>query len=210
MKRYIFFIIVLGFLFTISALSQPTIEVLAGIHYPVGYNKDSGINTFEDYWNPSLNVGVRANIQLAKSINLSPSMFYNHYLYHGYYYDGPHFEEVFIASSGERSDVFRIMAELQLIDHSVHVVRPYIEIGSGYVIEKQGIIHGKMEYLGSFEYSKDIGGLHTNYFVYNIGVGSLVTLTNIFYLDVSVKYYSNTTDRFYLLYNLSIAYKIFN
>ena len=73
MKRYIFFIIVLGFLFTISALSQPTIEVLAGIHYPVGYNKDSGINTFEDYWNPSLNVGVRANIQLAKSINLSPS-----------------------------------------------------------------------------------------------------------------------------------------
>ena len=48
------------------------------------------------------------------------------------------------------------MAELQLIDHSVHVVRPYIEIGSGYVIEKQGIIHGNMEYFGSFEYSKDL------------------------------------------------------
>ena len=210
MKRYIFAIILSVLFYFASALSQPTIEVLAGIHYPVGYNKDSGINTFEDYWNPSLNVGVRANIQLAKSINFSPSMFYNHYLYHGYYYDGHHFEEVFVASSGESSDVFRIMAELQLIDHSAHLVRPYIEIGSGYVVEKQGIIHGKMEYLGSFEYSKDIGSLHTNYFVYNIGVGAMVSLSSDFCLDISAKYYSNITDRFYLLYNLSIAYKIFN
>jgi hypothetical protein len=210
MKRYIFAIILSMLFYFASALSQPTIEVLAGMHYPVGFPKVSGINTFEDYWKPSLNFGVRANIQLTKSINFSPSMFYNHYLYHGYYYDGPHFEEVFVASSGESSDVFRIMVELQLIAHSANLVRPYFEIGSGYVVEKQGIIHGKMEYLGRFEYSKDIDGLNVNYFVYNIGVGGIVSLSNDFCLDVSAKYHSNTTDRFYLLYNLSIAYKIFN
>jgi len=210
MKRYIFLIIVSALIFNSSALSQSTIEVLAGMHYPVGFPKVSGINTFEDYWKPSLNIGVRAKIQLTKLINISPSVFYNHYFYHGYYYYGPSFEEVFVASSGESSDIFRFMAELQLIDQSAYLVRPYFEIGSGYVVEKQGIIHGKMENLGSFEYLKDIGGLNNNYFVYNIGVGGIVALSNDFCLDVSAKYYSNTTDRFYLLYNLSIACKIFN
>jgi hypothetical protein len=210
MKRYIFSIFVSLLLFYVTALSQPTIEVLAGIHYPIGFSKDAGINTFEDYWKPSLNVGVRANIPLAKSINFVPSIFYNHYLYHGYYYDGPRFEEVFVASSGESSEIFRTMIEFQLIDQSVHLLRPYLEVGGGYVNEKVGIIHGRMEYMTSFEYPKDIGGSNNNYFAYTVGIGSIVSLSIDFCLDISAKYYSNATDRSYILYNLSVAYKIIN
>ena len=103
-----------------------------------------------------------------------------------------------------------MMLELQLIDPSVHLLRPYVDIGGGYIYEKVGTIHGRMEYLGSVEYPKDIGGSNENYFAYTIGLGSIVSLSTDFYLDISAKYYSNTTDRSYILYSLGIFYKILN
>jgi hypothetical protein len=210
MKRYIFSIIVSALLFNVSTLSQPTIEVLGGIHIPVGLHKDLLYNFLEDYWKPSLNLGVRTNIPLANIVNLSPSVSYNYYLFNKYYHQGASIEEEFVASSGESSEVFRMILELQLIGPSVHLLRPYIEIGGGYIYEKVGTIHGRMEYLGSVEYPKDIGGSNENYFAYTIGLGSLVSLSTDFYIDISAKYYSNTTDRSYILYSLGISYKILN
>jgi hypothetical protein len=211
MKEYICSIILSALFLYSSAFSQPTIEVLAGMHYPVGLSKDYWwFNFLEDYWKPSINVGVRANIQIANSINLSPSVFYNHYLFNRYYDQGPGYEEVFVASSGESSEVFRFMIELQIMNQSDHLLRPYFAIGSGYVSEKIGTIHGWMQWLGNPEYSKGIGGSNSNYFTYTIGFGGIVVLSNDFSLDISAKYYSNTTDRSYILYSLGISCKIFN
>ena len=210
MIRLIFQNIGLTLLFCLSVFSQPMIEVFTGINYPVIVNQDIRYNYLEKFWKPSLGIGFRSDIQLTESINLSPSVSYNHYLYNGYYHEGAQIEEVFVASSGESSDVLRILADLRLIDRSEQFLNPYIEIGVGYVYENIGSIHGRMEYLGQLEYQTDLKSYSKNYFTYTVSAGGLISLSSYFRLDLSAKYYSNIKDRAYLLLNLGIAYKIFN
>ena len=210
-KRHIYFILTLSFLICTLASSQSIIEVFTGIHYSSGQNHDYWNNFLENYWKPSLIIGARSTIPLTNYFSLSPSASYNYYFFNNYYEQGVSIpEEKFVALSGENSNVLRIMVDLNLISRTDAIVKPYLTLGGGFINENIGIIHGRMEYLGRPEYSKDIGGTNNHYLVYTVGVGSSISLSEELHLDISAKYYSNTNDRMYLLYNLGIAYKILN
>jgi hypothetical protein len=209
MRRYTISIFISVLLF-VPTYSQPTIEVVAGIHLPVGLADEFWKNSLENYWKPSLNVGVCARLTLSTYFNISSSLTYNHYIFKGYYYEGAHIEELFVATSGTGSNIARILMELQLVDQSAHSLKPYLVIGTSYVIESMGTIHGHMEYLGAPEYQKDIAGTTRNYFAYLVGGGAIFSMSNDIDLDFSARYYSNTSDRSYILYGIGIGYKILN
>jgi len=210
MNRFIVLHIIIVLFSQVPAFAQSTIEVFTGIHYPVNLSQDVGNSLLEQYWKPSLDAGVRLNVHVTKSISLTPSVFYNHYLFNKYYHVGEFSdtERVFVASSGERSNVFRMMVELRVIDQSDSFTKPYFEFGGGYVSEHMGTIHGRMEYLRYIIYSKDLKPSHAMYFAYTMGCGGVVSFSTDFFMDFSIKYYSNTTNRSYYLFYLGIGYKL--
>jgi hypothetical protein len=212
MNRFTFLYIAIVLCSQAGAFAQSTIEVSAGIHDHTNLSQDVGNSLLEQYWKPSLDVGVRLNVPVTNSINLTPSVFYNHYLFNRYYQIGEHSdtERVFVGTSGESSNIFRFMVELQVIDQSDSFAKPYFEIGGGYVSETMGTIHGRMEYLKYITFSKDLMLPNNMYFAYTMGVGGLVSVSADFIMDFSIKYYSSTTNRSYCLFYLGLGYKLLN
>ncbi len=210
MKRFIFFQTALLFFSFVATFAQFPLDVATGIHYGTNVSQNVEKNLLEEYWGPSLDIGVRSNVQMADWINIVPSVFYNHYLFNSYYQTGNYSdtERVFVSSSGESANVIRATVELQLIDQSSKFAKPYCNIGGGYVHEHLGTIHGRVEYMKYVKYSKDIKLSDNSYFAYTIGVGGIVSLFTDFVMDFSVKYYSNAAERSYCLFDLGIAYNL--
>ena len=198
------------FVFYVSAFSQQTIAVFTGLYYPATTEQYSTLNYLEKYYKPSINAGVYTSFQLTNWLNLSPSFSYNYYFYHSYYEDGYSTGERFVALSGEGSQILRTMVAAQLIDHSDDKARPYVEVGGGHIVESIGKINGYWDYLGHIESSPESKGITNKYFAYSVGAGVGFYLTSDFDLDVSAKYFSNRTERFYYLFGFSVAYKILN
>ena len=209
MSKFILVILFVTLFSSFRVLAQPTIEVFTGLYYPSTTDKELGNSFLEKFWKPSVSAGVCTHIQFTNWLNLKPCLSYDYYLYNSYYQDTG-FEERFVASSGEGSHIFRIIAELQLIDQSAHKFKPYFETGGGYIVESIGSIHGTWEYLGRPEHSGNIFGVSNKYFAYSVGIGGIIFLSTDFNLDLSAKYFSNSTDRFYYLFGLSVDYKILN
>ncbi len=208
MKILILQIIIFILFFPLTAFSQPTIDVLAGIFYPSSDQEDN-YSFLENHWKPGISLGICTPIKIFNWLGLNPYLSYEYYFYHSYHVLA-HTEEEFVATSGEGSHVFRFMAELQLIDHSLRKFNPYLTIGGGYIYEKVGFIHGRLESMGVPVSSENIGGLNNHYIVYSVGFGSIISLSTDFSLDLSVKHFSNTIDRFYYLIGAKIIYQFLN
>jgi hypothetical protein len=212
MKRFLALPIMILFSSLTTALAQVPLEVLMGMHYGTNLSQNVEKNLLEQYWEPSLDLGVRSSIPVTGWLNLRPSLLYNHCFFNTYYPTGNYSDtaRVFVSSSGEPSNVFRALVELQFIDQSSQFAKPYFVIGGGYIYEHLGTMHGRMEYVQYIKYSKDIKLSDNSYVAYTLGAGGVVTLSTDFVLDFSVKYYSNTTGRSYGLLSLGIGYKLLN
>jgi hypothetical protein len=209
MNKSLLQILFLALFYHVIILAQPTIEVFTGLYYPSTTEQETGNSSLEKFWKPSINIGVCTHFQLANWVNLKPYLSYDYYLYSSYY-QNTGFEERFVASSGEGSHIFRMMVALQIINQSAKRLKPYFEVGSGYIIESMGYIHGRWEYLGRTESLGNLGGNQNKYFAYSVGIGGIIYLLTDLNLDISARYYSNTTDRFYYLFGLNVAYNISN
>lgn len=196
--------------FNSPLLGQVPVEITAGIHYGATVSGSVEHNLLEEYWKPSLDVGVRTTIPVTTWFNIVPFLAYNHYLFHSYYPTVNYSDtaRVFVSSTGQSSNVIRGMLELQFIDQSSRAAKPYLVIGGGYVYEHFGTMYGRMEYLNYVKYSKDITLPDDSYFAYTLGVGGMVPLLTDWVVDFSFKYYSDTKIRSYGLLNLGIGYRI--
>jgi hypothetical protein len=210
MSRCSFLNIFVLIFFNTSALAQATVEVYTGIHYQATLSQGSEDNNLERYWNPSMNGGARLTVQCAESINITSSLTVNHYLFNksDKAIGASDTERVFIPSAGESSNVLRALIEVQLIDRSEKFIKPYVELGGGYVSENFGMLHGRVEYLKYITYSKDLQFPKRSYFAYTLGGGGMVSLLSSVMADVSIHYYSNTTNRSYYTFGLGIGYEL--
>ena len=197
------------FIIYASAFSQTSVKLFTGLNYLARLEQDFDYNYMEKRFAFSMIAGICSPYQLTNWINLTPSFSYNYYFYRSLDVSiDP--ETRLVSSSGKGSNVLRTTGVVQLIDQAEPNSKPYLELGGGYIIEYMGSIHGTWVTLGHVDSTVVYKGFTNKYFVYSIGIGDIIYISNDLNLDVSAKYFSDTNDRFYYLFGINATYNIFN
>lgn len=210
MNRWIWISIIIACVCRLPAHAQSSVDVVTGMHYHANASQTRDDNFPEKYWNPSANGGIRLHVPMAASVNLVASFVVNHYFYRNASERRTPSDSgrIFIAMSGDDTNVLRAMLAVELIDRSDARVRPYGEIGAGYIGEMMGTVHGRVEYLKYIMYAKDVVPKDRWYAAYTIGGGGIFSLCSHVVLDASIHFYSNTADRAYYLFGIGVGYEL--
>ena len=190
----------------IFAPAQSKLTVYTGANFP----STSVPQTFDDvlgeYWHPAFNVGVSFESPLAEWIAISPLVEYNHYSFN-------QFHEIIAPpmakqSSGQASQVLRLLFEIKLFDRASNGNRVYVVTGLGYNIEKLGRIDVLWEGDGGPEYYSVLPFTGKDYWAHSLGIGYQFAIMNPLAIDLCAKYYSNYKDRFDISTNLGVVFAV--
>ena len=192
--------------FAVPAFAQPSIELYSGVNFP--YSPFHEVDEFflKDFWMVGINGGINAQFHVADWLVLSPGFEYSHYPFSHFFQWVSTAERRVQSSSGQSSHIYRVPFTVRLFDTSKGFVIPYISLGGEYVFENIGRIHIIWQNQDGTNSVSDIEGPDRSYWAYSVGIGTVIQISTHIDLDPSLKYHSNTTDRFYMSFNLGVLY----
>jgi hypothetical protein len=209
MKRLIFAFI----LFSSSMMAQINVVVHTGLDIISPSLAKSYQSTFLDnYWSNGINASFAVEYGLTRNIWIAPYFDYTYFRWDNYNYSGPMIPEEHIRSAqGENSHIYRLMLEARFLASREFIIinaELYFTTGLGYTIEKIGRIQTIIDDMNGPSFVQESGLPNRSYWIHSVGVGTRANIVGPISLDITAKYFTDYSERFYASYNIGIAYSI--
>ncbi len=169
----------------------------------------------DSYWSNGINTSFDFEYCITKNIWLAPCIEREFYRWNNFNYYGPLPTEDYIGSAqGENSNVYRAMLEAKILASHKFITfnaELYFTIGLGYTIEKIGRIKANIiDFINGPSYGHiwNISYPNRSYWNNSLGVGTRTIIFGPIALDINAKYFTDYAERFYVSYNVGIAYSI--
>lgn len=194
-----------------TSFAQLSLSVSGGIDAK-GISLYDNIGTESDnvYWNTGVTFGINSEYSLADKFFVSYSIHYTRYKFDKYTSTAIRVPEIiFVSAEGANSEFWRISAEVKYFPFHQNRVRLFILTGIGLMVENVGTVTTKFRQLGEDGFSTNI--IRTppqTTMVHSLGMGIRTNISSKFFIDASVLYYSNYSERFQTFMGLSIGYNI--
>jgi hypothetical protein len=187
-----------------TSTAQPTFSVHIGANVPISLRDPFFL---DGYWAVGLSAGVAGGIGLTNWLRLVPSITYDLFRLREDYWK-------YIAMSGNGTSGqpsvsgdgihhLRFDMGFRFTEPSdTSRIKPFFQIGGGYVLERIGRISLNRESNDGFH----IEPRDRHYWIYMIGAGAVARISGNICLEPSLVCLSNTDDRVYALFRFKVFY----
>ncbi len=184
--------------------AQTTVSVHIGANVPISLGDPFFL---DGYWAVGLSAGVVGGIVVANWLRIVPSITYNlfplrddDWKYITMSANGTSGQP---SASGDGIHHLRLDMGIRFTEPSdTNRIKPFFQIGGGYVLERIGRISLNRESNDGFQ----IEPRARHYWIYMLGAGAVARISGNICLEPSLVCLSNTDDRVYALFSLKVLY----
>jgi hypothetical protein len=195
------------------AIAQMNIAAHLGLSGPVpGLAKSSQSSFLDRYWSEGIDVSLDGEYRLSDKVWVACCAQYTYYRWDNFKYSGAWIPEWRIrSSSGQDSKIYRAALEMRLLASRKFLVfdaNLYLITGVGYAIENIGRIRAIIDDMNGPGFILDVGYPNRSYWNHSLGIGVRANIFGSIAMDLTAKYFTDYSERFYTAYTGGIAYAI--